>query len=171
MRFTNKRNDTIVNGIRPGFTQKDSIYLNRQTHSPKTIIFSAEELEGEPETRQYWCVCRSPLTYLKGSNTIWQCSECLSHYDINIQDSPIKDPTDFKLTPYSSLRHYPVYDEDDPNTLFVEGIDLNNITEDDLESRSFEDKRVQHINLHNVTFADAILKGALSARKKQEDNE
>lgn len=90
---------------------------------------------------------------------------------MNIQDTPIKDQRDFKLTPYSQLQHYPQYDENDPTLPFVEGIDLNRIVESDLETREHEDRRVQHINLHNVTFADAILKGALSARKKQDDDE
>jgi hypothetical protein len=168
MKF-NKRNNKLSNeGIITGLSDADVTYLNRQTNTPKTQIINSEELEGEPEDRKYWCaICKSPLEHLRGSQTIWQCSECLSHYDLNIQDSPIKDQRDFKLTPYSSLMHYPQYDENDSNVLFVEGIDLNKIVEKDLETREHEDRRVQHINLHNVTFADAILKGALSAQKKQ----
>ena len=173
MKFSSKRNDKISReGIRTGFSDADVTYLNRQTHTPRTVIFSAEELEPEPESRQYFCVCKSPLTYLKGSNTIWQCSECLSHYDLNIQDTPIKDQRDFKLTPYSQLQHYPQYDADDPTLPFVEGINLNKIVESDLETREHDERRIQHINLHNVSFADAILhSNVLSAKKKQEDDE
>jgi hypothetical protein len=152
LKFSSRRNDKLSKeGTRPGYFDADITYLNRQTHTPKTQIISSE-LEGEPEDRKYYCVCKSPLTYLKGSNTIWQCSSCLSHYDLNIQDSVIKDPTESKLIPYSSLRHYPQYDENDSNVLFVEGINLNK--EEDLETREHGDQRVQHINLHTVTFAE-----------------
>lgn len=68
--------------------------------------------------------------------------------------------------------HYPTYDQDDPEVPFIEGIDHNANLEEDLENRSFEDRKVQHIDLRNVTFADAIMTGALSAktRMKRTDN-
>ena len=43
------------------------------------------------------------------------------------------------------------------------------MVEEDLERRTYEEKRVQHIDLHNVTFSDAILKGALSSKKNKND--
>ena len=42
--------------------------------------------------------------------------------------------------------------------------------EESLETRTQEDKHIQTINLHNVKFADTILKGALTARKKGNNN-
>jgi hypothetical protein len=83
----------------------------------------------------------------------------------------LKDIKDFQLAPYSQLQHYPVYDENDPNTPFVEGIHLDKLEEEEgIEIRTYDNARVQKINLHNVTFADAILKGALTARKKPEED-
>jgi hypothetical protein len=54
MKFT-KRNDALVNRIRAGFSDRDSHFLNRQTHTPKTQIWSYEELEDEidPEDKTY----------------------------------------------------------------------------------------------------------------------
>jgi hypothetical protein len=43
--------------------------------------------------------------------------------------------------------------------------------EENLETRTQEDKRIQTINLHNVTFADAILAGALSSKKQEQREE
>ena len=91
-------------------------------------------------------MCKSKLDYLTGSETIWRCNECMEYYDLRIQDSPIKDTTDFKLIPYSDLQHYPTSDENDPNMLFMEGIDLNNKSGSEIELiRSSDDKRIQHI--------------------------
>lgn len=72
----------------------------------------------------------------------------------------------------SELQHYPTSDLDDIEAPFVEGIDHNSMLEEDLETRTHpEDKRIQTLNLYNVTFADAILAGALSANKrKKPDN-
>lgn len=78
------------------------------------------------------------------------------------------DIKDFQLVPYTQ-RHYAPSDPDDPNTPFVEAISLDIIEEEEeegLEIRTYNNGRVQKINLHNITFADAILNGALSAKKK-----
>ena len=111
-----ERNDRIGReGTRAGFTQKDSFILMRETHIPKTQIFSAEELEPEPEERIYfYAMCKSKLDYLTGTETVWKCNECMEYYDLCIQDSSIKDTTDFKLVPYADLQYYPTFDENDP---------------------------------------------------------
>lgn len=69
-------------------------------------------------------MCKGQLDCQEGSNTIWLCDYCIFYYDIAIQDSPLVDTTDFKLTPYSDLLHYPQFDADDPQIPFVEAIDL-----------------------------------------------
>lgn len=83
----------------------------------------------------------------------------------------MKDIKDFQLVPYSAQRHYAPLDTDDPNTPFVESIPLDKTDEDaeGLETRTNDNARVQKINLYNVTFADAFLKGALTAKKKEDD--
>lgn len=49
---------------------------------------------------------------------------------------------------------------------------INEKPEERLENRSYEDQRVQHLSFKNITFADAILKGVLTAKKKpEEDND
>lgn len=93
---------------------------------------------------------------------MWTCTQCVEYYDPNLQSDPLKDTTDFKLTPNIDLVHYPTADLDDS---FFEAINLNEKPEERLENRSYEDQRVQHIRLHNVTFTDAILQNALSAKK------
>lgn len=168
MKFNSKRHDRISKeGTRPGFADSDIAFLSKYTHEPKTQIWSMEEIEGDPETRHYFCICKSPLTYLKGSESIWRCDNCIEYFDTRIQDSPIRDKEPFKLVPYQ--QHYPQYDENDPHQIFVEGIDLNK----DLETREHDDRRVQTIHVKG-SFADAIRQNVLSANKKhqqQEDNE
>jgi len=89
-----------------------------------------------------------------------------------LQDTPLKDIKDFQLAPYSQLQNYPVFDENDPNMPFVEGIRLDELEkEEGLETRTYDNGRIQHINLHNVIFADAIIKSnVLSAKKKEGDD-
>jgi hypothetical protein len=115
-------------------------------------------------------MCKGVLNYDKHLDA-YTCRSCVQYYDItNLQDTPLKDIKDFQLTPYSQLQHYPVFDENDPNTLFVEGIHLDKLEkEEDLATRTYDNGRVQKINLHNVTFTDAILKGALTSKKKDDD--
>lgn len=135
--------------------------------SPKIQIFTEEELEGPPEDRAYWCAMRKgKLDYIKNLE-MWSCSDCSSYYDTRIQGVPVKSTTRFKVVPWFELQHYPTTDMDDFEVPFAEGIDHNTIIEKGLETRSQEDNRIQTINLHNVTFADAILKGALSSKKQE----
>lgn len=142
-----KRNDLTVNGVRQGYDPRDAMLLRRETHTPKTQIFRAEELEDEPEDRDYFCViCKSKLDYIKNLE-MWTCSECSSYYDTKIQDVPVKNISQFRVTPWFELQHYPTTDVDDIEAPYVEGID---------HSAMLEDRRIQIINLHNVTFADAI---------------
>src|ERR687891_1306937 len=87
-------NALSVNGVRLGFTHKG-----------------------------YWCtICKSKLVYLNHTNTIWRCDNCLSYYDTKIQDRPVKDKSEFKLRSYHDP--YTQFDEDDPNIVFVEGINI-----------------------------------------------
>ena len=65
---------------------------------------------------------RAYLSYLHGSETVWRSDDCLTYYGTKIQNSPIKDNTDFKLTPYTDLQYYQHCDENDPHIAFVEGI-------------------------------------------------
>ena len=144
-----KGNDITVTGIRPGFRAQDSFSL-RTDHTPKTQIWSYEEFEPEPEERTYWCaICKSKLEYLKGSDTIWRCDNCMQWYDTKIQDSPIKDKGDFKLAPHYDLQHYPTADAED--IPFVQGINPDTIDEEDSLDieivRTSADKRVQHIHV------------------------
>lgn len=165
-----KRNDITVNGVRQGYDPRDAMLVRRETHTPKTQIFSMEEIEGEPEDRDYFCaMCKGKLDFVKNLE-MWNCSMCSEFYDTKIQDVPVKNTNQFKATPWFELQHYPTTDEDDIEAPFVESIDHDAMLEESLETRVQENKRVQHINLHNVTFADAILKAALTARKKEDDD-
>jgi hypothetical protein len=69
-------------------------------------------------------LCKSKLDYLEGTNTIWMCSNCSQTYDTSIQDVPIKDMSESKDKVYPELDRYPTYDTEDPNMVFVEGIDI-----------------------------------------------
>ena len=83
----------------------------------------------------------------------------MQYYDTtNLQDTP-KDIKDFQLVPYNAQRHYPVFDGNDSSIPFVESIPVDKTTEEEgegVETRDYEGGRVQHIRLHNVSFADAI---------------
>ena len=50
---------------------------------------------------------------------------------------------------------------------FFESIDLS---DQENKEREYTEQRIQKINLHNVTFADAILCGALTSKKRKEDD-
>lgn len=140
-------------GVRQGFSLNDTYRLRKYDNplsNPPTQIISAEELEPEPEQRQYWCAeCKSPLSYLRASNTIWRCDECLSYYDLNIQDSPIRDKGPFKLVPYQ--QHYPSADDDS----FFEAIDLNkeNEPETSIQRHKKEFKSMSYTELIDLVTA------------------
>jgi hypothetical protein len=111
-----------------------------------------KELEGEPEEREYHCaICKAKLEYIK-SLEMWNCSECSQYYDTKIQDVPVKNISEFRVTLWSELQHYPTYDENDPNILFIEGIDHNTTIDESLETRVYEDKRVQTSTISQTLF-------------------
>ncbi|MFY9965188.1 MAG: hypothetical protein WBL44_05275 [Nitrososphaeraceae archaeon] len=169
MKLTNQNKRVGPEGIRSGFSNSDITYLNKVTNNnPRIQIINDAALEpAEPANRSYWCVtCKGELDYIKKMQA-WHCTECMEYYDTQLtQDSVIKDPRDFKLTPYSELQYYPTMDANDMHTTFFESIDVNK--EDDIETREHDDHRVQTIHLHNVTFADAITQNVLSAKKKDD---
>ena len=88
-------NDSNNSAVNAGWNLQDQHYLNRDADpagDPTIQTFTQEELEGEPEQRQYWCsVCRAKLDYLQGTETIWICSNCSQMYDTSIQDLPVKN--------------------------------------------------------------------------------
>lgn len=51
-----KQNDIIVDGVRPGFTLRDSLSIRKETdNNPRVQIFSYQDEEDqEPEERTYW---------------------------------------------------------------------------------------------------------------------
>jgi hypothetical protein len=107
-------------------------------------------MEHEPEERVHHCaICKTKLDYIKNIK-MWNCTECTSYYDAKIQDLPIKNTNQFKVTPWSELQHYPTYDLDGIEAQFAEGIDHNVMLEESLETRTQEDKRIQTINLGSV---------------------
>src|SRR5918996_4040142 len=94
-----KRNDITINGVKLGLTLKDSVVMRREAdHKPRLQTFTLEDIEEDPEERNYWCaVCKGQLTYLDKTDTIWRCDNCLTYHDTKIQDRPIKNKTCFKL--------------------------------------------------------------------------
>ena len=156
-RFT-KRNDITINGIRLGLTLKDSVLIRREAdHTPRLQTFILEDLEEDPpKERTYRCaICK--LVYLTNTETIWRCDNCLSYYDTKIQDRPVKDKSEFKLKSYHDP--YKQFDEDDLNMLFVEGIDIESLEQEDgveeIIRSSTADKRIQHIKAKG-NLADAL---------------
>jgi hypothetical protein len=88
-------------------------------------LTEADLEDEEPERREYYCsICKSILDFLKDTETIWRCNECMQYYDTSIQDVPIKDLSESKVKVYPELDKYPTYDIEDPNMVFVEGIDI-----------------------------------------------
>jgi uncharacterized protein YjbI with pentapeptide repeats len=95
----------------------------------------------------------------------------MEYYDNKIQDAPLKDINKFRVTPWPGLQYCPIANADDPEVPFAEGIDHNEMVEEDLENRSFEDKRIQHLDFRNTSFSEAILKGALTAKKQEQQED
>lgn len=140
MKFT-KRNDRVSKeGTRPGFEDSHVSFLNKQTYTPKTQIFSSEEIIEDPTKEEFFCaMCRGILDYDKHLEA-YACKSCVQYYDVqNLQDTPLKDINDFQLVPYSDHRHYPTFDENDPMTPFVENIPLDDLEDNDLiETRTYD---------------------------------
>lgn len=164
-----RRSDITVDGINHGFSLDSSIKLRRTNDTmPSTQIWSStsDDDSVRPEQRRHYCaICHGPLAYLAGSNTAFRCDNCNEYYDTSIQDTPIKNITKFKATPHSEIQRYPSFDSEDAP--FVKAVDLNDTV--DIENRSYEGNRIQRINLHNTTFAEAMKAGALSAKDEDED--
>jgi len=115
---------------------------------PEWQLLTEEDLEEEdPEQRHYFCaICKSTLDFLKDTETIWRCNECMQYYDTSIQDAPIKDMSESRVRVYQELDHYPEYDENDPRMIFVEGIeqDADEYTPSNIEVIS-DDGHHKHI--------------------------
>jgi hypothetical protein len=142
------------NEVRTGFRYQDMQYLKRYDNAaagPDIQIFTNDTLDDEePEARKYFCaVCRSKLTYMKHTRTIWRCDNCSEFYDTKIQDTPISNNEGFKVRPHHEINRYPRLDKNDVNTPFIKGINL-----DELENsfnieiqRQSADRRIQHIRI------------------------
>jgi ribosomal protein L37AE/L43A len=117
-------NTLTVNGARLGLKHKYLVTLRKETnHISRLQTFTFEDIEEKLEEKIYWCaICKSKLTYLPNTDTIWRCDNCLSYYDTKIQDAPIKDKSQLKLRSYHDP--YQQYDANDPNIPFTKGIDL-----------------------------------------------
>ena len=120
-------NNSTVN---QGWKQADQNYLRMFDNAeagPEWRLLTEEDREDEnKEEREYFCaICKSKLDFLKDTETIWRCNECMEYYDTSIQDAPIKDMSESKVRVYQELDHYPEYDENDPSMIFVEGINPN----------------------------------------------
>jgi hypothetical protein len=114
-------------------------------------------------------MCKCPLNYLKGSETIWECSSCFQFYDTRIQDTPLKNITEPELRPFADLMHYPTADSE--NVPFFEAINPDKQdAEEGLEQRIYQDPSVQTIHVKG-SFADAILKGAFSSKKQNQEED
>ena len=51
-------------------------------------------------------------------------------YDTSIQDVPVKDVSESKVKTYTELTHYATYDINDPNMVFVEGVAIDEDSEE-----------------------------------------
>lgn len=147
--------------LNSGFKLKDQNYLNKYDNAkadPQLQVFTDEDIDESPEDKKYFCaMCKTRLDYYDDLEE-WFCSGCYQHYDTRIQDKPLTDIRDFKLTPYTAQLHYPQFDENDPNMPFVDNIDVDKIAgeEDYIELvKSSPDQRVKHIRVKG-NIADAI---------------
>lgn len=163
-----RRSDLTVDGINHGFSLDSSVKLRRSNDTmPITQIWSSmsDEDNVRPEQRRHHCaLCKGPLDYLTGSNTIFRCDSCNEYYDTSIQDTPIKNITKFRATPHSELMRYPTDDAEDAP--FVGAIDLDTDVEY-IENRDYSN-RIQRIRVKG-DFASAIKAGALTATRDDED--
>lgn len=129
MKRDNDSNSSTTAAVNQGFSQQDQNYLRVYDNAeagPEWQLLTEEDWEDEDkERREYFCsICKSKLDYLKDTETIWRCNECMQYYDTSIQDVPIKDMSESKVKVYPELDRYPTYDTEDPNMVFVEGIDI-----------------------------------------------
>jgi hypothetical protein len=110
----------------------NAIHKNQLDNTPKTQILTySEDDDQEPEERTYWCaICKSRLEYLKDSDTIWRCYNCMEYHDTKIQDKPIKDNKDFRVAPRYDLQFYPT-PHDENYSPFFQAIHPDPIGEED----------------------------------------
>jgi len=140
------------NEVRQGFRFQDAVYLRKYDNSAAGLeiqLFTAEEDDEEPETKRYWCaICKSKLTYMQHTDTIWRCDNCQEYYDTKIQDTPIANNKGFKIRPHHEINRYPKFDEDDSNVPFVKSINLDEPENSNIEIlRQSADRRIQHIRI------------------------
>lgn len=73
----------------------------------------------------------------------------MSYYDTNTQDMPLRDISSTRVKAYSEFQYYPTMDENDPDMIFIQGIDLSGV--EDSTSGNVEilrdDQRVKHIRV------------------------
>ena len=138
-----------------GFSLKDQNYLRKFDNAaadPEIQLFTEEELEDENEIEYYCALCKSKLDHLREGidDTIWRCNNCMAYYDTNIQDLPLKNISSQRIRAYPEFEYYQEYDENDINTIFMQGIDA-----DELGYQSSpktveilrDDNRVKHIKV------------------------
>jgi hypothetical protein len=58
----------------------------------------------------------------------------MEYYENKIQDAPLKDINKFRVTPWPGLQYCPIADADDPEVPFAEGIDHNEMVEEDFST-------------------------------------
>jgi len=151
--------------VNPGWKHEDQHYLRKTDPSsdPSIQILTEEDLEEEdPEQRHYFCaLCKARLDFLKETGTIWRCNECMEYYDISIQDVPVKDISESKVRTYTELTHYATYDINDPNMIFVEGVAIDEDSEEYVPRNVEvleEDGRHKHIRVKgDITKALAAM--------------
>ena len=111
-----------------GFSLKDQNYLRKYDNAssdPEIQMLTEEDLEEEPEQRTYFCAfCKSKLDHLQldVDDTIWRCNNCMAYYDTNTQDMPLKDISSTGVKTYPEFQYYPVFEEDGPGMIFMQGI-------------------------------------------------
>lgn len=155
--------------IRQGFRIQDANYLRKHDNplsNPPMQIFSDEDPDEYVGDKSYYCAaCKSKLNYLEALEE-WQCSGCGVIYNTRIQDKPLKDIQDFKVTPHTDLLHYPVFDENDEGLPFVHSIDVDTLAGEPEEVelvKSSPDQRVQHLRVKGMPI------DALRATKVMDD--
>jgi hypothetical protein len=140
-------------GIRLGFKPRDEHYLrdfDNAAANPQIQTFSDQDPEEDNEDKRYFCaMCKTRLEFYHDLDE-WFCEGCGQHYDTKIQDRPLTDIKDFQLVPYTDQRHYPQFDENDPNLPFVHSIDVDKLAgEAEIVEivKTSPDHRVKHIRV------------------------
>ena len=141
--------------VNQGWKQQDQWYLNRYDNAqadPELQILTEDTWEDENlEQRYYFCaICKSRLDFLKGTESIWQCSNCSQIYDTSIQDVPVKNIGESKVRVSAELQHYPTYEENDIWSPFIEAINADTDSDEDIPSNVVvvsDDRHRKHIRV------------------------